>query len=289
MVRRRLVCCRIREKVRFAIWKRDTFGRPALRQVLTGAFPGREATDVSRVGYEWRSPDQIAAMINTKRGATRFDYDPRGHLIAAMFPDGTTQYRASDAVSNLFKTPDKTDRTYSRGGRLERANGNEYHYDGHGNLIEKVLSDGARWKYLWSPAGRLGEVVRPDGKRVVFAYDALGRRVRKDFDGSVTEYVWDGDDLVHERVSQNGELQPLVTWIFEPGMSAPIAKFDGRKRYSVVTDHLGTPTMLMTEMGEMAWKAQLDLYGVARLDATRTSCPWRWPDSKAQKYGGCKK
>jgi hypothetical protein len=55
-----------------------------------------------------------------------------------------------------------------------------------------------------------------------------------------------------------------VTWIFEPGAFAPIAKFEGRKRYAVVTDHICTPTMLMTEAGKLAWKAQLDVYGVPR-------------------------
>jgi RHS repeat-associated protein len=176
-----------------------------------------------------------------------------------------------------------SDRKYGRGGRLERANGNEYRYDGHGNLVEKVLSDGASWKYLWTPSGRLAEVVRPDGKRVTFAYDALGRRVRKEFDGTVTEFVWDGDDLVHERVSKAGDVQPLVTWLFEPGSFAPVAKFEGRKRFSVVTDHLGTPSMLMNEAGKLAWKAQLDIYGVLKeqragveeREATRN--PWRYP------------
>ena len=267
-----------------AIWKRDPFGRPTARQVLTGAFPGRDATDVSRVGYAWRSPDQIAAMVDTKNGATRFDYDPRGHLIAAMFPDGTTQHRASDAVSNLYRSADRSDRKYGQGGVLERADGNEYRYDGHGNLLEKRLADGGSWKYIWSPSGRLMEVLRPDGKRVTFVYDAFGRRVRKDFEGSVTAYVWDGDDLVHEQVTTaEGQRAPLVTWIFEPGAFTPIAKFDGRKRYAIVTDHLGTPTLLMTEAGKLAWKAQLDVYGVPREEragieeSDATENPWRYP------------
>lgn len=37
-----------------------------------------------------------------------------------------------------------------------------------------------------------------------------------------------------------------------------------RQRYGVVTDHLGSPTMLTTEAGELAWRAQFDVYGVPR-------------------------
>ncbi|WP_441292362.1 RHS repeat-associated core domain-containing protein [Sorangium sp. KYC3313] len=266
-----------------AIWKRDTFGRPALRQVLIGASPGRKAEDVSRVGYRWRAPEQIEAMIDTSRGATRFEHDSRGHLIAAMFPDGTTQHRASDAGGNLFRRTDCSDSDYGRGGTLQRSIGNRYRYDGQGNLIEKILVDGTSWKYSWSVTGRLIEVLRPDGKAIRFTYDALGRRTSKVFDGSITEYVWDGDDLVHERVkSTDGAFQPLVTWIFDPDSFAPVAKIEGRRRYAVITDHLGTPTMLLTEDGQLAWKAQLDIWGVVReeeavREENRTSNSWRWP------------
>jgi RHS repeat-associated protein len=85
--------------------------------------------------------------------------------------------------------------------------------------------------------------------------------------------VWDGNDLVHEVVDG----APLVTWEMEPGSFAPLAKVEGEKRYGVVTDHLGTPRVLVDDVGELAWKAQLDVYGVARVEVEKTSCPWRWP------------
>jgi RHS repeat-associated protein len=85
--------------------------------------------------------------------------------------------------------------------------------------------------------------------------------------------VWDGDDLVHE-ITEGRE---TVTWEMEPGTFAPLAKIEGSRRYGVVTDHLGTPRLLVDEAGEVAWKAQLDIYGVARQDVMRTGCPWRWP------------
>jgi len=68
-----------------------------------------------------------------------------------------------------------------------------------------------------------------------------------------------------------------VTWVFEPGTFAPLAKIEGERRYGVITDHLGTPTALLEDAGELAWKAQLDVYGTARMDVISTGCPWRWP------------
>ena len=44
----------------------------------------------------------------------------------------------------------------------------------------------------------LARVVRPDGKEVLFAYDALGRRIRKSYAGTTTHFVWDGNVPLHE-------------------------------------------------------------------------------------------
>ena len=261
-----------------ATWDRDTSGRPSLRRVRTGSGTMTPGTDVLRIGYRWRGADQIGALIDTQNGPTRFDYDPRGHLIAALFPDGSVQHRAADAGGNLFRTADRSDRTYGPGGILERTTDTEYRYDVNGQLIEKRHADGAAWSYTWNGAGRLAAAQRPDGMTVSFAYDALGRRIRKEFNGRITEYVWDGGDLVHERVrNAEGEIEPLVTWVVEPGTFAPVAKIEGSVRYGVITDHLGTPAMLLTEEGRIAWKAQLDLYGVPREEVRETACPWRYP------------
>ena len=248
-------------------WERDRFGRPAVRRVLHGE------EQVSAVGYRWRSDEQVAALIDTQEGPTHFTHDARSCLVAATGPYAEVQYRALDAVGNVYRSSDRSDRSYGPGGRLKEAAGTMYVHDADGQVVEKVLPDGQRWKYLWDGQGQLLEVVRPDGRKVTFAYDALGRRVRKAFGRRTTAYVWDGNDLVHE-ITDGAE---LVTWEMDPATFAPLAKVEGEKRYGVVTDHLGTPKALFDEAGEIAWKAQLDLYGIARTDVMRTGCPWRWP------------
>jgi RHS repeat-associated protein len=146
-------------------------------------------------------------------------------------------------------------------------------HDADGQLVEKVSADGQRWRYGWNGRGELVEVTRPDGKKVRFAYDALGRRICKDYEGISTRYVWDGDDLVHEIADG----APLVTWEFEPGTFGLLAKVDGDRRFSAVTDHLGTPQVLFDAQGEIVWKAEIDLYGVVNVQVAKVGCPWRWP------------
>lgn len=258
-------------------WKRDASGRPEVHRVA------RDGEGVMGTGYRWRSSAQIAGLIDTVRGPTWFEHDARSHLVAAARPDGSVEVRASDAVGNVYRSRDRSDRVYGAGGMLREASGIRYVHDDDGQIVEKALPDGRSWKYQWDYEGQLEAVVRPDGQRVSFAYDALGRRVKKTFGEQTTMYVWDGNDLVHEVT----EGEPLVTWEMEGG-AAPIAKVEGEKRYGVVTDHLGTPRMLFDEAGQIAWKAQLDLYGAAKAEVMDTACPWRWPGQhEDQETGLC--
>jgi RHS repeat-associated protein len=248
-------------------WDRDRAGRPAVHRVW------RNDVSVMATGYRWQSMEQLAALIDTQRGPTWFEHDARSYLVAAVRPDGMVEHRSPDAAGNVYRSPERRDRTYGKGGRLEEAGGVRYVHDEDGQLVERVLPDGRSWKYAWDHAGQLEAVTRPDGQEVRFTYDALQRRVTKTFAGKMTLYVWDGDAIVHELV----EGAEPVTWVFEPGMFAPLAKVEGEKRYGIVTDHLGTPKVLLDEAGELVWKAELDVYGAARADVMRTGCPWRWP------------
>ncbi len=250
-----------------ARWDRDALGRG---RVLRAGGPWEAG--FSR-GYQWRSEGRLAAIIDGVTGPMFLEHDARGHLSAARRPEGVTQHRSSDAAGLVYRSRDRSDRTYEKGGVLRRAGEVEYEHDADGQLVEKRLPGGKSWKYRWDGAGQLAEVTRPDGEKVSFAYDALGRRVQKTAAGETTTYVWDGDDLVHEI----GAGADVVTWEFEPGTFAPLAKVEGDRRYGIVTDHLGAPVALFDEAGRLAWKAQLDLYGVARLDVRKTGCPWRFP------------
>jgi RHS repeat-associated protein len=118
---------------------------------------------------------------------------------------------------------------------------------------------------------------------VRFEYDAFARRTRKQKvrigdDGKESvereiRFVWDGDTVVHEIASDDG----LTTWHWEPETFTPVAKEKEGRRWSIATDHLGTPSAMYDELGQLAWQMQLDLYGVGRPDTAEQTCPWRWP------------
>ncbi len=282
--------------------QRDQLGRAIRHQIRgsQGSFMDKR--------YEWDVNDRLRKIIDARQGTTTFTHDALGNLAGAQYGDGTFDFRMPDAVGNLFRTRDRSDRKYGPAGQLLEAGGTRYEYDAEGNLIQKRGPDGKTWHYTWNASGMLVEVIRPDRAEVTFTYDALGRRISKTYRGKTTRWVWDGNVPLHEwteDVASTSQIQPLwkalhqvvqqedqlvataptngppadlTTWIFEPESFAPVAKLQGEQRYSIVANYLGTPTRMFNEQGEQIWAAETTIYGQLRnLQGERTACPFRYP------------
>ena len=250
-----------------ATWERDVAARPKSQQVRTASRV------LTHRQYEWGPELQLRRATDAARGGTQYTHDPRGRLVKAEYPSGQVQYRMPDATGNLYRTQQRHDRQYGPGGRLDAVDGTTYRHDADGKLVEKRGPDGSVWQYRWSGAGLLKEVTRPDGEKVEFEYDALGRRVSKRTPRSEVRWVWDRNVPLHELSSREGP----TTWFFDAAGVVPLGKEQGGARFAVVTDQIGTPTELYDEAGQLAWQMQLDSYGVGKPDVAQTSCPWRWP------------
>ena len=69
----------------------------------------------------------------------------------------------------------------------------------------------------------------------------------------------------------------VLMWLFEDGSFAPLAKLQGQARYSILTDHLGTPVQMHDTHGQQVWAAELDSYGrVRRQEGETLACPFRY-------------
>ena len=215
-------------------------------------------------------------------------------------------------MGNVYDSPDRTDRSYGRGGQLREDRKWRYYYDSHGNLVLKTmrrsgpsLETGMRdeflaWQsgdyaYTWQGNGMLRSVTRPDGKTVTFKYDALGRRIEKVFDGRVYRYLWDGDVILHEWdyteadrpntiVTETGEVtldrpepvENLITWVYDSDNYVPTAKIVGDRHYSIISDYIGRPVQAYDDNGNIVWQADYDIYGNLRnLHGSRQFIPFR--------------
>lgn len=265
---------------------RDALGLPTAQRVIQRTPEGR-APDVElhAVDYEWR-PEHRLSRRTDPSGTTLFEHDARGALVSAELPDGTALRRVTDAVGNLYKSVDHSDRQYGPGGRLERADGESFEYDGDGNMIARHTADGATWRYEWDSFGLMDAVVRPDGGRVEFVHDALCRRIsvrHLDPHGALLRSeraLWDDDDVC---ALDDGD-GAWTTWIGLPGEATPLACVRDGELLSAVNDHLGAPMLLMSGR-EVAWSATHDVYGGFR-EQGPARCPFRWPGQLADAATG---
>jgi RHS repeat-associated protein len=276
-------------------WSRDVAGRPTARRTFkrslaaaamgfavgmlaTPSFAQPQREEVDARVYQWRGEDQIAGIVDAASGPKFYDHDGRGRLVRERRPDAVVE-RAMDAVGNVYRSRTGSDRRYGPGGRLEMADGVRYEHDEDGNQTLKSGPDGD-WHYRWNGHGMLREVERPDGIRVAFEYDPFARRtVKRTLSATGTidrevDFVWDGHNVIHELDSERG----LVSWQWEPESFTPIAKEHAGRRWTIASDHLGTPTEMYDDLCQLAWKMQLDVFGVPSFEAgTAEDCPWRWP------------
>ncbi len=279
-----------------SIWKRDKLGLPLKQDTLDGN--GQKT--LSRE-YAWENPHRLKQITDLHRGNWVFEHDVFDNQISAQYPDGSREYRLPDAVGNLFETRRNHDRSYGKAGQLIASKGVRFDYDKEGNLIQKTENDGSAWQYEWNAAGTLKRVIRPDGKVVSFIYDALGRRIAKQFQQKTTYWLWDGNVLLHEWNDTTGEgfgareelpvleriydfskayplnEHGLTTWLFEPDSFSPLAKLTGNKQYSIVTNHVGTPLNIYDAEGQKTWELDLSIYGaVQNLKGERETCSFRF-------------
>ncbi len=106
-------------------WDRDPWGRATEQRVLVGASTQSPGRAVARRSYAWASPDEIASITTmdptsgVPKAQSQYEYDPRGHLIRQLFSSGEVLERQSDPAGNLFKSRDRSDRTYGPGGVID--------------------------------------------------------------------------------------------------------------------------------------------------------------------------
>ncbi|HVI43355.1 MAG TPA: DUF6531 domain-containing protein [Chitinophaga sp.] len=227
----------------------------------------------------YRAPDKLGNLFSTPNRTDR-KYGKGGRLLECP-----SYYYHYDSEGNLiFK---------------------EFKHNNNASAVDRrvylktrrIESKGSRtgWIYEWKANGLLRSVFTPANAEIVFSYDPLGRRIAKvnKRRQHVTRWVWDGNVPLHEwrysgdypphvQSTEEGDLQhqeepveSLITWVFEEGSFIPCAKLEHNAQYSIIADHLGTPTHAFDASGNKVWQRELDCYGkVRRLHGDKAFCSY---------------
>src|ERR1700678_1686383 len=86
--------------------------------------------------------------------------------------------------------------------------------DANGN----ALSDASGKQYTWDFENRLVQVVNPGVGTTTFKYDPFGRRIQKSGSLGVTNYLYDGENIIEE-IDSSGNLLARYTqsaWMDQP-------------------------------------------------------------------------
>lgn len=278
-------------------------GRVA-EQTLTSP---RSPQPLQHRSYTYRPDGRSSAITDQHRGHRAFTLDATGRVVAVAAKGWNETYAYDQAGNQTHATWPEThpgteargERSYN-GTRISGAGAIRYEHDGQGRVVLRRKIRLSRkpdtWRYAWDAEDRLTAVTTPDGTRWRYLYDPLGRRAAKQRladDGErvmeETRFAWDGTTLAEQTTTIAGSPE-AVTLTWEHDGYAPLVQVEtktlsevpqnviDRRFFAIVTDQIGTPTELVDESGDIAWRARATVWGITvwNRDATAHT-PLRFP------------
>jgi RHS repeat-associated protein len=283
-------------------------GFDELGRLTTQSVSGAGGRRVQHRSYTYRADGNLIGIDDQLSGPRRFDLDAVGRVTAVHATNWTETY-AYDAAGNQTSASWPTshpgaeavgEREYT-GTRITRAGRVRYEHDELGRVVLRQKARLSRkpdtWRYEWDTEDRLTAVTTPDGTRWRYTYDPLGRRTAKfrlAEDGETVveqvRFTWDGTTLCEQTTLSPDLPHPVtLTWDHQglrplaqterllPTADAPQEEIDSRF-FAIVTDLVGTPSELIDEGGEIAWRIRSTLWGTTAWAANSTAyTPLRFP------------
>ncbi len=163
----------------------DPAGRPLSQKVQV------DEKETLHNQYRWQENFKLAETLNKLTGGrVHYDYDAFGSLSSARYEDGTTEYKNPDEVGNLYRTPERKDRTYDKGGKLIEDKNWYYYYDAEGNLSLKTRSSRDNSSVAGTPnsPGFKAHFLMADGETVEEKLEQLVIRAKQGKKINVREY-----------------------------------------------------------------------------------------------------
>lgn len=252
----------------------DTAGR--IRKV-TGRGP---AGDVFlELGYQY---DQLGRLTVAEEGGaphTMYRYDAGSQLVAAdVLGTGRYQYGYGPTGDRTTisepKSSTKVAAQYDAAGRLLSAGSLRYVYDSQGQVIERHNGDSVT-RLAYDSRGHLQQSTLPDGGKLAFGYDAMGRRyLRKDADG-LRYFLHDptGLDLWAELDSEH---QTTARYVHAPGIDRPLAVTRDGQTHFLHADRMGSIRVVTDAGGKVVARYAYDPFGVPGEATGGVSQPFRY-------------
>ncbi len=155
--------------------------------------------------FSYNSRGEVASAVIGDHDEAH-EYDLAGNSITASYNSITNEYTANSL--NQYTLVGRRAPT-SPGGPVSLP----ATYDIDGNL-----TNCAPWSFTWDSGNRLTTVASNGAQIVAYAYDCLGRRVKKTTSTATTHFFYDGWNLVRE-IEVSGNITNVVEYVWGKDIS----------------------------------------------------------------------
>lgn len=205
-------------------------------------------------------------VLQPKDHQLRYEYDAGGRLVRVSKDERVIEhYRYGKYGERLLaETVGAGIRAfeYGEGLRLLRAGEVRYSYDCAGRLIMKN-DRGQITGYEYCPDGRLSQVRLPDGRRISYIVDPMGRRVARQVNGRTVEtYLWNAEGRLSVALDEHG----LRREFCYDADGDPLAMRWNGKEYFLAADQVGTIYMVADRAGNEVKRIISDSFGNTMVD-----------------------
>jgi len=247
----------------------NAMGLPATWSVTRTEAPEH----VDDASWEHDLCDRLVSA--TRDGQRReFSYDKASRLVEVRSSHHDLRERFDlDASGNRVQSA-KGPCSNDSMNRLLRQGSREFQYDALGNQIAD-RDDQHASSYSYNGRGQLVAVQTPTAT-VEYAYDALGRRIRKRVGGVTTHFRWAGTQLLSESTDDGGKVVRR-DYLFCPEFLTPLAFREGPSVYYIHSGRLHEPLCVTDRGGQVVWKAEYLAFGRALISVERVRQSLRLP------------
>jgi RHS repeat-associated protein len=202
-------------------------------------------TDV--YGYAYDLAGRLTAVEKNGVTVAAYSYDDNSNRLSFTGPGGT--------LSGSYDAQD----------RLLQYGGSTYTYSAGGELL-RVTSGGRTTTYEYDALGTLVAIVLPDGARIEYIVDGENRRIGKTVNGILVQgFLY--QDTLRPVAELDGEGRIVSRFVYGTRANVPEYMVRGGSTYRFVTDHLGSPRLLVdVGTGAVAQRLDYDEFGNVTTD-----------------------
>ena len=243
-------------------YTRNTYGEIETATATHGATLYDVSTTYDDLG-------RISLVSETIGGSTRtwsYDFNAVGQLIQVARDGVVVEGYAYDAAGNRTAVANTLtgvslgagDFSYDPDHKLLAAGTTTYDYDADGRLTRENRN-GSVTEFQYNTDGTLAAATLPDNRVITYLHDARGRRIARAVDG-VRTHAWLYGDGLMPLAEFDGTGNLKRSFIYT-GEATPTAFIQGGQTYHIVSDHLGSPRLIVDDSGAVMRRIDYDAYG----------------------------